>query len=85
MKRKYIFEVETPPQHAICPPIRYFKSIEVVSFVKLNKEIELFFVSEWFIDIVGVKVTNVALVIHKVNLCSKNILSKRGQLLLELS
>ena len=27
MKLKYIFKVETPPQHAICPPIQYFKPI----------------------------------------------------------
>ena len=24
VKRKYIFEVETLPQHEICPPMRYF-------------------------------------------------------------
>ena len=25
--------IVTPPHHAICPPMRYFKPIEVVSFV----------------------------------------------------
>ena len=33
VKRKYIFEVETPPHHAICPPMRHLKPIEAVSFV----------------------------------------------------
>ena len=33
VKRKYIFEVETPPQHPICPPMRHSKPIEAVSFV----------------------------------------------------
>ena len=42
MKRKYIFEVETPPQRAICPPMRYFKSMEAVSFVYFNEEMVLF-------------------------------------------
>ena len=45
VKRKYIFEVETPPHHAICPLMRYFKPMEVASFV-YNKETVLFFVSE---------------------------------------
>ena len=34
VKRYYIFEVETPPHHAICPPMRYLKSIEAISFVQ---------------------------------------------------
>jgi len=33
VKEKYIFEVETPPHHAICPPMRYFKPMEAVSSV----------------------------------------------------
>ena len=28
VKRKYIFEVETPPHHAICPLMQYFKLME---------------------------------------------------------
>ena len=34
VKRNYIFEVETPPHHAICPPMRDLKPIEAVSFVQ---------------------------------------------------
>ena len=34
------------------PSIRYFKPIEAFSFVKLSKEVVLFFASERFIDIV---------------------------------
>ena len=32
VKRKYIFEVETPLHHEICPPMRYSKPMEAVSF-----------------------------------------------------
>ena len=45
MKRKYTFEVETPPQHPLCPPMRYFKPMEAVSFVYFNEEMVLFSVS----------------------------------------
>ena len=41
MKRKYIFEIETP-KHVICPAMRYFKPVEAVSFVYFIKEMVLF-------------------------------------------
>jgi len=32
------FEVETPPHHAICPPMRHFKPMEAVSFAGLVQQ-----------------------------------------------
>ena len=32
VKRKHIFEAETPAHHAICPSLRYFKPMEVHRF-----------------------------------------------------
>jgi len=32
VKRKFILEVERPPDHAICPLIRYFKPMKAVRF-----------------------------------------------------
>ena len=60
MKMKYIFEVDTPPQQAICPPMQYFKPMEAVNqFVYLNEEMVLFSVSEWFIYIGSMNVIRV--------------------------
>ena len=33
VKRKYIFEIETPPFHAICLLVRHYKPMEAASFV----------------------------------------------------
>ena len=46
VKRKYIFEVETPPHQVICPPMRYLKAICLVQQSR-NRAV---FVSEWFVD-----------------------------------
>ena len=46
VKSKYIFEVETPPHHVICPAMRYLKAICLVQQSR-NRTV---FVSEWFID-----------------------------------
>jgi len=46
VKRKFILEVERPPDHAICPLMRYFKPMKAVRFVWFNEEIVLFSVSE---------------------------------------
>ena len=49
VKIKYIFEVETPLHHAICPPMRwYFKPIwkQLVSFISTKKWCTVF-VSLW--------------------------------------
>ena len=67
MKRKYNFEVETPPQHAIIPPMRYFMLMEGVYF---NEEIALSSVS----DIASMNVIRVTRVIHKVNMLSQMLL-----------
>ena len=36
VKRKYIFDVETPPHRAICTLMRHFKPMEAVSFAWFN-------------------------------------------------
>ena len=70
MQRKYIFEVETP-QHAICPPMRYFKPMEAVSFCLLQQRNDTVFrFRVIYIDIVSMNVIRVTLVFHKVNMFS---------------
>ena len=85
MKRKYIFEVETLPQHAICPPMRRFKPIEGVGFVYFNEEMALLSILALFIDIVNMNVIGVTLVIHKVNMFSKNSLLQQNLKELKMS
>ena len=53
VKKKFILEVERPPNHANCLLLRYFIPMKPVRFVYFNKEMVLFSGSEWFIDIVS--------------------------------
>ena len=42
VKKKFILEVERPPDHGICPLLRYVKPMKPVRFVHFNEEMVLF-------------------------------------------
>jgi len=77
VKKKYIFELDTPPHQAT------WRHLSISAIIILNRwkksvlfsstkiEMALFSVSEWFIDIVSMNVIRVTLVIHKVNMYRK--------------
>ena len=46
VKKKFVLEVERPPDHAICPLVRYVKPMKPVCFVYFNEEMVLFSGSE---------------------------------------